>query len=248
MIDLNDLATEVRVNIASASANSARSLQKAVGPSEVGGACVRKIGYRLTQTSPTNQSDTWLATIGTAVHAYLAGVYERLNETLPQPRYLVEHRVVVDPDLDFGGSCDLVDLERKVVIDWKVVGDSSLKRYKADGVGDQYRTQAHLYAWGLIREGILIEDVCIVFLPRGGSLRGLHIWSEPFNIEIAAAGIERLKQAKEIVAAGGKNALPMLPATESFCHYCSYYLPGSTDVSVGCPGGDLPAQPRKERR
>jgi len=245
MIDLGDLEYEIRTTINGASANAPRSKQKSIGPSEVGGLCDRKIGYRLLGIETTNAPDTWLATIGTAVHAWLADQYTNLNT---DDRFLIEHPVAVTDDLK--GSVDLVDLQRKLVIDWKVVGDSSLKKYKKDGVGDQYRTQAHLYAYGLLRAGYDIRDVAIVFLPRGGSLRNMYIWSEPFDVSIAQRGIEKLRVARYVVDNTGVDALSLLNATESHCHFCPFYLPGSTDVSVGCPGGDLPTQPNpiKESR
>jgi len=246
MIDTTELGFEIRTNINAASANAPRSKQRSIGPSEVGGDCYRKIGYRLLGVESTNQPDTWLATIGTAVHAWLADQYSNLNLTLEKPRYLIEHRVEVTDEL--GGSVDLFDMERELVIDWKVVGDSSLKRYKSLGIGQQYRTQAHLYAYGLLRAGYSVRDVAIVFLPRGGSLRSMYIWTEPFNLEIAVAGIKKLDSVKQVVRTGGIDSLKVLQAIDSFCHYCPFYLPGSTDVLTGCPGGDLPTQPNKERR
>ena len=245
-VDIDRLAYEVRKTLNDASANSPRSKQRSIGPSEVGGDCERKIGYRLLGVDSVNEPDTWLAQIGTAVHAHLASIYEEANKAYDNKRYLIEHRIQVTDEL--GGSCDLVDLENKVVIDWKVVGDSSLKRYKKDGVGNQYRTQAHLYAYGLLREGRDIEDVAIVFLPRGGSLRGMYVWTEPFDLNIAAEGVAKLQAAKSVVAAGGIQSLKLLRSSASFCHYCPFYLPASTDLSVGCPGGDVPTQPNTERR
>ena len=78
----------------------------------------------------------------------------------------------------------------------------------------------------------------------------MYIWSEPFDVSIAQRGIEKLRVARYVVDNTGVDALSLLNATESHCHFCPFYLPGSTDVSVGCPGGDLPTQPNpiKESR
>jgi hypothetical protein len=236
VIDTLELAHEIRTNIDNASANAPRSLQKVIGPSEVGSPCIRRIGYRLLDTPAVNKPDTWLATIGTSVHAWIADAYMAINANHHPARYLVEHRVEVADGL--GGSVDLYDVERKLVLDWKVIGDSSLKRYKANGVGDQYRTQVHLYAMGFINKGYEVADVGIAFLPRGGSLRGLHVWTEPYDASIAQAGIDRLNTAREVVNAAGAAAIPLLPATESYCHFCPFYLPASTELLVGCPGAD----------
>lgn len=237
MIDILDLGHELRMHIWQTAANNPRSLQRAIGPSEVGTPCVRRIGYKLVGTPATNQADTWLATIGTAVHAWLA-------ETFNTDRFLVEHRVQVTEGL--AGSIDLFDKQTKTVIDWKVVGDTSLKRYKANGPGEQYRTQAHLYGVGLTNAGYEVEQVAIAFLPRGGSLRAMHLWSEPFNPQIAWEAINRLQLARASIESAGADALGLLPATESHCHFCPFFLPGSTEVRTGCPGADpSPTRPNK---
>ena len=236
MIDALELSHEIQRNIGNAAANAPRSLQKTVGPSEVGSPCIRRIGYKLLDVEPVNKPDTWLATIGTAVHSWMASTYEAENSRLAEPRYLVEQRVEVAPGL--GGSVDLYDIERGLVLDWKVVGDSSLKRYKSAGPGEQYRTQVHLYGLGFKNAGYDVKHVGIAFLPRGGSLRGMHIWSEPFDESIAQDGINRLNLAREVVGAGGTAAIPLLPATESYCHFCPFHLPASTELLVGCPGAD----------
>lgn len=240
MIDIQELSHELRTKISDSAANNPRSKQKNIGPSEVGTPCIRRIGYRLLEVEPVNQPDGWLATIGTAVHSWLADAYLEENAKHHPARYLVEHRVEVAEGL--AGSVDLFDIERKMVIDWKVVGDSSLKRYRSQGPGDQYRTQVQLYGLGFKNKGYDVEHVAIAFLPRGGSLRGLHIWTEPFNEEVARAGLERLSLAKEVTAVAGRQALPLLPAKDAHCHFCPFYLPASTDLSTGCPGPS-PTQP-----
>ena len=236
MIDLNELGDEIRNNISNAGASSPRSQQRAIGPSEVGAPCIRRMGYRLLETEPTNQPDTWLAQIGTWVHAGIASVYEGINATMEQPRYLIEQRVQVTKDL--AGSVDLYDKKLKMVLDWKVVGDTSLKKYKKEGPSNQYRVQAHLYGMGLFNEGFDVERVAIVFLPRGGNLRQMHIWSEPFDPIIAMEGIERMRNAKEVIEMAEVRGLEILPTDASLCHYCPYYLPASTQLAVGCPGGN----------
>ena len=236
MIDLNDLSDEIRTNISNAGASSPRSQQRAIGPSEVGAACIRRMGYRLLETEPTNEPDTWLAQIGTWVHAGIASVYEALNAQMDEPRYLIEQRVQVTKDLS--GSVDLYDKKLKMVLDWKVVGDTSLKKYKKEGPSNQYRVQAHLYGMGLFNEGYEVERVAIVFLPRGGNLRQMHIWAEEFDPFIAMEGIEKMRDARKLIEVAGQGALETMPTDASLCHYCPYFLPASTHLAVGCPGGN----------
>jgi hypothetical protein len=48
-----------------------RSLQKRIGPSEIGNPCDRRIGYKLLGQPENPRGDAWKPTIGTAVHAWL---------------------------------------------------------------------------------------------------------------------------------------------------------------------------------
>lgn len=235
MIDILALSDEIRDNIELVGKSSPRSRQRAIGPSEVGAPCIRRMAYRLLETEPTNEPDIWLAQIGTWVHAGIAKVYEDINASLEEPRYLIEQKVQVTKDLS--GSVDLYDKQLKMVLDWKVVGDTSLKKYKKDGPSNQYRVQAHLYGMGLFNEGYDVDDVAIVFLPRGGNLRQMHIWSEPFDPFIAMEGIEKMRRTREVIEMAGSEALSEMPTDASLCHYCPYFLPASTQLVIGCPGG-----------
>ena len=49
-------------------AHHPRSLQKRIGPSEVGTPCDRRIGYKLLGHTENERGDAWKPTVGTAVH------------------------------------------------------------------------------------------------------------------------------------------------------------------------------------
>ena len=246
MIDIDALSWQIKSQINDFSNNAPRSLQRSIGPSEVGGDCDRKLAYKIMGKESVNEPDKWLAQIGTWVHAGLAEMYSKINDPA-NPRYLVEERVTVTDTLS--GSADLVDLENKLVIDWKVVGPTSLKQYRKDGPSDQYRVQSHLYAYGLInKHGIDITDVAIVFLPRGGFLKEMYVWSEPYNEDIALGGLARLSAVREIIEIAGEDSISSFPAMTQHCHFCPFFLPGSTDFTVGCPGGDIQPNNNIERR
>src|SRR3546814_5586222 len=49
------------------------------------------------------------------------------------------------------GTTDLLDRRDGTIVDWKVMGWSSLKKFKEKGPSDTYRTQAHVYALGAER-------------------------------------------------------------------------------------------------
>lgn len=231
-------------------ANHPRSLQKAIGPSEVGQACARRLGYQLLGHPERPQQPNWKATIGTAVHSWLEHAFDHDNLAWAQQhgreRWLVETRVTVGstPTLgDITGSCDLYDTATGVVFDHKVVGPAQLKHYKADGPSPQYRTQAHLYGRGWVLAGWPVTHVCICFLPRNGDLADAYQWHEPWSEQIALDGLTRLDTIAATCALLGDKAPALLPTADVFCVNCPFYKAGSTDPAVGCPGHDMPRQP-----
>ena len=239
------LAREIMTDINFGASNAGRSLQKAIGPSEVGTPCMRKLAYRMNEVESVNSGDKWLATIGTAVHSWLADTYTAKNKALGRERYLLEARVEVTGEL--GGSVDVYDKDLEMVLDWKVVGETSLKKYKKSGPGEQYRSQVHLYAKGFSNAGYKVQHVAIAFLPRGGSLRGLHLWSESYDVTVADAALTRLEAVRSVVNTVGLDAMRLLPGVEAFCNFCDFYLPASTEFRVGCPGADVQPNPTQSK-
>lgn len=229
-ININDLRDVVTRD----DRNKPRSRQRTIGPSDAGTPCSRRLAYKLLGVEPLNtDSDPWAAIVGTAVHAHLEQVFTRENAVLGRVRYETEVRVELPGYMR--GTCDLVDLDARAVIDHKVVGVTALRRVKNGDVGDAYRTQIHLYAAGLRHAGYQIDTVAIAFWSRSGSLRDSMMWSEPYDedrVEVALRRIEALR----MVTAPGVAVLPNVPTADSFCLYCPFYLPGSTDLESGCPG------------
>src|SRR5688500_19659658 len=63
--------------------NAPRSLQKHIGPSQVGTSCDRQLAYRLNHTPETRSfMDPWPSIVGTAVHAWIADALEIQNQLL----------------------------------------------------------------------------------------------------------------------------------------------------------------------
>lgn len=246
----NLLGDELLEVISDAITNHPRSLQAAIGPSEIGVECGRRIAYKLLGVPERKRpSPNWLATVGTAVHAWLEGQFDTDNvKRAPhldgQERWLIETKLTVGfvPGLGFvTGSCDLYDRVTRTVVDWKIVGPTALKKYKAQGPSLQYRTQAALYGQGWVNAGHPVDTVAIAFLPRNGELRELHFWSEPFDPAIAAAALARLAQIKAACDQHGLGVLPLANTADNYCGHCSWFSYGSTDPTKGCPGD--PASP-----
>ncbi len=241
------LAAELRGVIEAAILGAPRSQQRAIGASEIGHPCERRIGYRLLGVDKTNDTPGWRPTVGTAVHAWLAETFifaerDRRGGDLEIPRrWLIEHRVDIGDDVS--GSCDLFDRETRTLIDWKIVATTTLRSARIDGPSEQYRTQVHAYARGWTRRGVEVDNVGIFYLPSSGELHEGHLWVEPYDEDIAVNALQRLAQIRALTDAFGTKALPALgtDTPERLCRYCPWYLPASTDLAVACPGPDKAA-------
>ena len=222
--------------IKSAITGHPRSQQKRIGPSELGHPCTRRIAYKVAGVEPVNENPGWRPTVGTAVHAWLAEAFATANHE-SAARYLIELSVEVGNGVT--GSVDLYDRATATANDWKVVAPTSLRKYKANGPGDQYRTQVHLYARGLVNRGLPVDTVAITFLPNSGELYDAVFWSEPYDEQVALDALERLSTVQALVDVAGAGAAAVLPvdgANPDWCRYCPFYLPASTDLTTACPG------------
>lgn len=237
--EASSLAENIRKVVEYRNSNSSRSKQKAIGVSEVGDPCPRKLAYKILDWQPTNiHTDPWAAIQGTAIHEWLAGAFERFNEK-DNPRFLIEFRVQITDDL--GGTADLFDTTDGVVIDHKCVGSSSMKNRKKDGATHQQRVQINLYGLGMEKAGHKVNKVALAYYPLGGRLDGLHTVVEPYNRQLALDAIERLDGIKLLVWQLDPENNPqnweLIPKVTSYnCLYCPFYLPNSKDASKGCPG------------
>lgn len=242
-------------------ANSARSVQTAIGPSEIGEPCQRALAYRLTGT-PTSRTETipWAPIQGTAVHAYIADALQAHNEQLGRERWIVEERVHCDDEVS--GSGDAFDTDTATVLDWKVVGDSTLdwcrpnprgRPPRPDGrMKPVYRTQAHLYGLGHQRAGRDVRWVRIVLLSRSHDYAKGTEWTEAFDPELAIRALMRMYAtqdlARDLDLANNPALWAVVPAeVGDGCRFCNYHRPGGPADGTGCPG-DVAAADRASAR
>lgn len=229
-----------------------RSQQAELGPSDLGHKCSRRIGYQMLGVEPVNvgQGVAWKPTIGTAVHAWLETAFDAWNLSNDPcrgaERFLVETTVNVGDvnGVPVFGHADLYDRVTATVVDWKVVGNPQLADYKANGPGQQYRTQAHLYGRGFVRAGHPVDTVMVVFLPRADELHKRVVWYEPYSEAVALEGLQRAEGIALATQALGSAALAALPTADAFCYRCPFHSAGSTDLSLGCPGDPAAAGQR----
>jgi hypothetical protein len=160
-----------------------RSRQTRLGPSELGTDSLHTLAAKLAGW-PRQHGAAWLPYIGTAVHARL----ERLFPSIDPDRFETEKRVRVgrlnglDGGYDVTGSIDLYDKANAATIDWKIVGATTMKTVKAQGVSQQYLVQASLYGMGVANENLPIRRSCIYFLPRNAiSLNDAIAWEADWD-------------------------------------------------------------------
>ncbi|NAE18286.1 hypothetical protein [Enterococcus hirae] len=218
---------EYRALIEDAIINAPRSQQRRIGPSELGTPCLLCLGRKLAGI-PERPEAGWFPTIGTAVHAWLDEVFAVANRGHQHARWLTELSVDVG-DVDgttITGHCDLYDRATASVNDWKVVGDTKLKSIKSKGPGQDYRVQAHLYGRGMVRRGLPVDTVRVIFLPRNAAtLDTTRVWHEPYDETVALDALGRADAlAKAIRLAGPDVVLPGLTATPG-CRSCPRYGP-----------------------
>lgn len=212
-----------------------RAGQVAIGPSEVGHPCTRRIAYKLLDWDKPNemQGGSWSAQVGTAIHAYLAEIFGK------KEGYLVEQRVNIRGNL--AGTVDLYDTKNGVVIDWKTTGASKLAAYRKDGADPQHVIQVHLYAYGLAQQGADVKKVALAYLPTSGQLSDAHMDIRDYDENVALDAFKRLDTITSLLATADVEANPQLwsqiPAKSSrLCAWCPYFKPFSKALDEGCPG------------
>lgn len=233
--------------------NHPRSQQQEIGPSEIGTPCDRRLGFKLGDVARFRpESAAWRPTVGTATHAWLADQLVAANRAAGIDRWLSELKINVGQidGVDVFGNTDAYDTATGTVIDFKIVGPTSLRRYKA-GPGPQYRTQVHLYGRGVAALGFPVNRVAILFLPANGELSDHVWWTEPYDDNRAIAALLRASSIRQAIRLVSPAAvIPHLTATPTHCQYCPWFNPVSTDAATSCPGdsADRPARVSPLRR
>ncbi|ARQ95501.1 exonuclease [Mycobacterium phage Shandong1] len=204
-------------------ATHARSAQRALGPSEVGHPCTRRLATATMDYPRINpESDPLPAWLGTAGHAKFEDAVVLDNERIidewlkdREQRCTVLRGVTgadpehpVDDPLYVGrwfserrvqvsgglaGTCDLYDTWTGTVIDLKFPGATAFSTYKKQGPSPEYKVQAHCYGRGYVNEGFDVKRVAIWFIPRGGTLSSSFVWSEPYDPAVVDQTVERLQ-------------------------------------------------------
>lgn len=235
------IAAELREAVRHASDNSARTLQRHLGPSEIGEPCHRQVVGKLAGLPSTNHvSDPWPSYVGTAVHAKLADDLEAYRPG----QWYAERRV--EPIDGHSGTADLYDAVRFGVEDHKILGPTTHDKIRRDGPGRRYFVQLLLYGRGYRRLGLPVRYVALLAWARTGGLHGLYVWYHELTPEddqlvdyIEQVELPWRKAMAAEVAAGRLHLLAVPVGTDKpDCYFCPFYRPEvARDPSVtGCPG------------
>lgn len=229
------LAKELGDIITQAGVYAPRSRQVAIGPSEVGHECVRRLAYKMLDWEKVNESQggNWVAQVGTAIHAHLAEIFAK------KEGYEVEQRITIRPNLS--GTIDLYDAKRGIVMDWKTTGFKGLQERRSQGATPQQLTQVMLYAYGKKQTGALVTQVALIYLPTSGGLDEMHVELHPYDEAMALGALARIDNIMTMLTGVDVESNPenwsLIPKTPSkTCSYCPYFLPFSDDLSRACDG------------
>ena len=217
MAFLDDIAKRVR----DFDAARPRSMQTAVGWSEVGG-CRAYLGFKLDGAWESDVTDTWAAQRGTAIHEYIQGIVGS------DPGVRCEMSTMYR---GIPGHADLVDAASVTDIKTTKLINSRLWAEKPHVLRPK-RIQAMGYAAGLIDAGELPEDatVRLLVIPIDGTFGDWWAWEEQFDRALADEGADRLEAVRQMMADG-----VTLPKDEPywFCEsWCEFF--------TICRSGDEP--------
>lgn len=238
---------EITQVITSQIAAQPRSLQKRIGPSEIGMECAHCLAAKLAGWEKQEVGVSWASTIGTGAHLLMETFFNRHARSFYRPekgaRFVTEETVLVGHlgATPITGSTDLLDLEAGMTVDWKFVGENQLQHYRANGPSKQYRIQAHLYAHGWNQAGIRVDTVSICFLPRATNRFQDHYWwHEPHDPQIAVEALARLNAIWDALLIKTKvgvqardqwiSSLPRDPACWDCKKYADYPAPAAPTI------------------
>jgi hypothetical protein len=229
------LAMELAQMIHDAGVWTPRARQVAIGPSEMGHECTRRLAYKLLDWEQVNvsQSSNWASQVGTAIHAHLAEIFRK------KEGFEVEQKVTIRGQL--AGTVDLFDTVRGIVMDWKTTGYSKLQEYRKSGATAQHITQVQLYGYGKAQTGAKVNKVALVYLPTSGSLEEMHLELHDYDEKVALEALARVDDIHTLLAQLDVETNPamwdVIPKVASRnCNWCPYFAPFSKDSSKGCAG------------
>jgi len=227
------LETALRGLIQLGAATSHRDRQHAVGASEIGHPCERRLAYRLSGARPVNVTDPTRALVGTGWHTAMAELFTRLDGG--SGRFIVETPVRYR---GIPGHVDLYDRLTGTVVDWKTTLRGKLSRVRIDGPAAQYVTQLHVYGAALTAAGETVRYVALAYTGVDSTLDDMYVWRAPYDARIADATVDRLNRlsrAELETKAGMLDPTTVEATPTALCRWCPWWRDGPLTVA-SCPG------------
>lgn len=227
------------------STDSPRALQAHIGPSELGGPCTRKLALRSIQ-APGRRGlvASWRTRVGVGVHAWLADGLPGAWKGQRDVTALHEVPLWIEGTGDdrVAGSADVVLLWREPggevwaeVVDFKVVGPSTLEEAEKAKIDPTYVVQLHTYGLGVQRTlGVTPRRVTILYLPAAGELSAAVPVSADWDPGVAIAALDRLRQIRALARSTTIAQIAVEAGTaHDRCHECQFLrapIPGGSGV------------------
>ena len=170
-----------------------RNTQQAIGPSALGTPCDHCLAAQLAGWEKL-EGFAWLPFIGTSVHQMLASQWCGFHGDAD---WLQEYPVTVGvvDGVEVKGSADLFHGPTGTVVDFKVVGASTLNEARRHGSKQQYRVQVNLYGKGFRNAGAQVNTVILAYLPRNSMrLEDAFFDVKPYDEGVAADALVRANQ------------------------------------------------------
>lgn len=219
--------------------NATRSLQTALGCSEAGHPCDRRIGYKMAGIPPAaGYSDPWPAVVGTAIHSWMEAAVNNFQEAHGLREWVTEMEVWPNPLVK--GHTDLY--RPGLVLDYKFPSPDNLKVMREKGPSAQYMTQVQLYGLGHHEAGRQVDRVGIVACGRQGWLKDMYVHTVPFDVNVGRAALQRVYdlgfKLNEIDIMNHPELWDTIPATpDRLCNYCPFFDRNALMADdKGCPG------------
>jgi hypothetical protein len=198
--------------------NRPRDLQTWIGPSFIGEPCDRALIAAVMEVPNRPEPPNWKATVGTAVHEYLRGMFEG-------GRFLCETPVTVGyvGGRAVTGSVDMYDRLSCVLVDWKTKSKTQMSNVRRNGPGQRLEVQLQTYGLGMTRLGWPVSQVCDIFLPRDGELADAFHWSAPYDERVALDAIARADRLFTLAQTFGVTVAQQQysACTDEWCRTCN---------------------------
>lgn len=221
-----------------------RSLQVNVGPSELSSPCDRRIGYRLAAVPQINVTlDPWPAIVGTAVHDWLENAFKIWINAHQSPDWITETRLSFTEWVT--GRSDLFNIPKGMVVDYKGTSPDKMKKVKAEGSPDNYKTQIQIYGWGYQNLGYQVNKVALAYFPRAGNIKDLYVEVFEFDPSVGPQAVARIPAVAQVLVDLDPLTHPhrweqVDAAPTHDCGFCPWYNPRRTPEEgasdSGCPG------------